>query len=161
MQTNDAEARAADGLCRNFRSSDLYARRFWFRPLFELVRRVGFRLRSTTLIVYFNHYLTVNSPATASAEALVRLHASVPAADRLIEDDGMTDPVAPMTPEEFEGLADDSGALEPFLHFLGLVSAFAKTDAVFESALGDLRDPMTAGYVAWAEYVSRTTEARY
>ena len=44
----------------------------------------------------------MNSQATASAEALVRLHAAVPAADRLIEDDGMTDPVAPMTPEEFD-----------------------------------------------------------
>ena len=66
----------------------------------------------------------------------------------------MTEPVLPFTPAEIEALTDDAGALTPFLVFLGLVSDFAKTEPVFESALCDLRDPMIAGYVCWAERVA-------
>lgn len=63
-------------------------------------------------------------------------------------------------PAEIEALTDDAGALTPFLPFLGLVSDFAKTEAVFESALcdmrdlRDLRDPMIAGYSRSAERVA-------
>ena len=47
-----------------------------------------------------------------------------------------------------------AAAKRGLLEFLGLVSDFAKTEPVFESPLCDLRDPMIAGYVCWAERVA-------
>lgn len=98
--------------------------------------------------------MTLRLSDAVSLDLFVRLLATVPAADTLLADPGMTEPVLPFTPAEIEALTDDAGALTPFLVFLGLVSDFAKTEPVFESALCDLRDPMIAGYVCWAERVA-------
>ena len=108
------EKAAAEALCRDFRASPFYGRRFWVRPVLDSVCRTGTRLRSSTRIAYFHHYMTVRLADAVSVDALVRLQATVPAADTLLADPGMTEPVLPFTPAEIEALTDDAGALTPF-----------------------------------------------
>ena len=70
--------------------------------MLDSVCRTGTRLRSSTRIAVFHHYLTV------------RLLATVPAADTLLADPGMTALLPSFTPAEIEALTDDAGALTPF-----------------------------------------------
>ena len=90
--------------------------------MLDSVCRTGTRLRSSTLIAYFHHYVTVRLADAVSLDLFVHLLATVPAADTLLADPGMTEPVLPFTPAEIEALTDDAGALTPFLQFLGLLN---------------------------------------
>ena len=101
-------------LCRDFRASPFYGRRFWVRPVLDSVCRTGTRLRSSTRIAYFHHYLKVRLADAVSHKALVRLLATVPAADTLLADPGKTALAPPFAPAEIEALTDDAGALTPF-----------------------------------------------
>lgn len=92
------EKAAAEALCRNFRASPFYGRRFWVRPVLDSVCRTGTRLRSSTRIADFHHYMTVRLADAVSLDALVRLLATVPAANTLLADPGMTAPVLPFAP---------------------------------------------------------------
>ena len=107
--------------------------------------------------------MTVRLADAVSLEVLVRLLATVPAADTLLVDPGMTAPVlpfaplcAPLCPPKLRRSRTTPVRSRPS-QFLGLMGDFAKTEPVFESALcelRDLRDPMIAGYSRSAERVA-------
>lgn len=128
--------------------------------MLDYVCRTGTRLRSSTRIAVFHHYVTVRLADAVSVDLLVRLLATVPAADTLLADPGMTAPVlpfaplcAPLCPPKSRRSRTTPVRSRPS-QFLGLVSDFAKTEPVFESAFFDLRDPMIAGYSRSAERVA-------
>ena len=82
--------------------------------MLDSVCRTGTRLRSSTRIADFHHFVTVRLADAVSLDALVRLLATVPAADTLLADPGKTALAPPFAPAEIEALTDDAGALTPF-----------------------------------------------